>query len=282
MKKIVKSEQSVFLTQKQKLKESGCDDYRKSIKILFANACGISADHIFENHNLKISKECLKLFVILVARRIAGEPLSHIICSRSFWRDNFYIDKKALDPRPDSELIIEKSKNMLFDGMKILDLGCGSGCVGISLYQENPKIKLFLADLSRNALTVSKKNVSKLGVQCKFIESDLFSNIDDKFDLIVANLPYIEKGHFYYLQKEVILYEPHEALYGGVSGLDIINLFLKDVSKYLKKDGSFVIEFGKGQDSFLKRQLITLNFKKFQFYDDMNGISRIVCVKKDT
>ena len=73
----------------------------------------------------------------MVSRRATGEPTSHIICSRSFWKNDFYINETVLDPRPDSELIIDTTKNLLFDGMKVLDLGCGSGCIGISLYQEN-------------------------------------------------------------------------------------------------------------------------------------------------
>ena len=84
----------------------------------------------------------------MVSRRAAGEPISHIICSRSFWKNDFYINETVLDPRPDSELIIDITKNLLFDGMKVLDLGCGSGCIGISLYQENSNIRLSLADFS--------------------------------------------------------------------------------------------------------------------------------------
>ena len=84
------------------------------------------------------------------------------------------------------------------------------------------------------------------------------------------------------MQKEIILHEPHEALYGGISGLDKIKLFLCDVSRYLSENGIFVIEFGKGQDSLLKKELLRLNFGKFDFHKDLNGVNRIVCVIKDT
>ena len=87
---------------------------------------------------------------------------------------------------------------------------------------------------------------------------------------------------FFYLQKEIILHEPHEALYGGLSGLDIIKLFLSVVSKYLNKNGMFVIEFGKGQDILLKQELLRFNFNKACFYKDLNNVNRLVCVKKDT
>jgi release factor glutamine methyltransferase len=218
----------------------------------------------------------------MVSRRVAGEPTSHIICSRSFWKNDFYINETVLDPRPDSELIIDITKNLLFDGMKVLDLGCGSGCIGISLYQENSNIRLSLADFSEKTLSLSKKNAVELKVECEFIHSDLFAHIDEKFDLIVTNLPYVAKSDFFYLQKEIILHEPHEALYGGISGLDKIKLFLGDVQRYLNESGIFVVEFGDGQDVLLKQELLRLNFSKFDFHRDLNGVNRIVCVKKDT
>ena len=96
------------------------------------------------------------LFLNMVNRRAAGEPLSHIIKSRSFWKNEFYIEETVLDPRPETELIVEITKNSLYGDMKVLDLGCGSGCIGLSLYNEKPDIKLFLSDSSDKALNVAK------------------------------------------------------------------------------------------------------------------------------
>ena len=218
----------------------------------------------------------------LVSRRAVGEPISHLVRSRAFWKNDFYIDETVLDPRPESELIIDITKDLLFDGMRVLDLGCGSGCIGISLYKENPNISLFLADFSKKALRVSKKNAAKLKTGCEIVHSNLFENISGKFDLIVTNLPYITKEDFFFLQKEIILFEPHEALYGGVSGLDAIKLFLSYVGRYLNNNGIFVVEFGKGQDVLLKKELLRFNFDNFDFHQDFNQVKRLVCVKKDT
>ena len=93
-----------------------------------------------------------------------------------------------------------------------------------------------------------------------------------------CNLPYIAKDDFFYLQKEIILHEPHEALYGGISGLDTIKLFLGVVSRYLNKNGMFVIEFGKGQDILLKEELLKFNFNQAYFHKDLNNV-KLVCVK---
>ena len=218
----------------------------------------------------------------MVNRRAVGEPASHIVRFRSFWKHEFYIDESVLDPRPESEMIIEVTRNKLYDGMDVLDLGCGSGCIGLSLHCENSQISLSLSDFSNKALSIAKKNALELEIKCKLIHSNLFSNVNEKFDLIVANLPYIEKESFLNLQREVILYEPHEALYGGISGSDINKLFLSDVGKYLKAKGMFVIEFGEGQDALLRQELLRLKYKNFTFHRDLNGINRVACVINNT
>ena len=276
------NKQSLFLDQKEKLRKVGCEDYRESIRALFSKVFGFSADQSYTYTNHKHLDKKASLFSSMVNRRALGEPTSHILCSRCFWKNDFYVEKTVLDPRPESELIIEVTKNRLFDGMKVLDLGCGSGCIGLSLYHENPNISLCLSDISNKALSVAKKNALELKVECEMINSNLFSNINEKFDLIVANLPYIEKESFFDIQREVILYEPHEALYGGVYGLDIIKLFLSKVGRHLSENGMFVIEFGKGQDTSIKQELLQLEFSNFNFHKDWNGIKRVLCVKKDT
>ncbi len=278
----MKNKQSLFLSKKKLLKEAGCDDYNESVKRLFSKAFGISLAQSYKYQIHEGSNEKASLFSEMVSRRAVGVPTSHIVCSRSFWKNDFYVNRTVLDPRPESELIIDVTKNLLFDGMRVLDLGCGSGCIGISLYKENSNISLFLADFSKKALSLSKRNAEELKADCEFIHSDLFSNIHSKFDLIVTNLPYVAKDDFSYLQREIILHEPHEALYGGRSGLDIIKLFLDGVNRHLNKNGVFVIEFGKEQDFLLKEELLQSNFSKFCFYKDLNNISRVACVKKDT
>ena len=270
------------MLKKKKLREAGCEDYRESVKVLFSKVFGISLVQSYNDPDHNRLDENASLFSSMVNRRALGEPTSHIVRSRSFWKNDFYVENTVLDPRPESELIIEVAKNGLFDDMKVLDLGCGSGCIGLSLYHENPKIRLFLSDISNKALSVAKKNALKLKADCEMIHSSLFSNINDKFDLIVANLPYIEKESFLDLQKEIILYEPHEALYGGVYGVDIIKMFLSEVGRHLNRDGMFVIEFGEGQNTLIERELLRLKFSNFIFYRDLNRIKRFLCVKKAT
>ena len=278
----MKNKRSLFYQKKKLLKEAGCDDYKESAKRLFSKAFGMSPAESFNYQIDDESNEEASLFSEMVSHRAVGVPTSHIVCSRSFWKNDFHVNRTVLDPRPESELIIDVTKNLLFDGMRVLDLGCGSGCIGISLYKENSNITLFLSDFSKKALKLAKKNARELKADCEFIHSDLFSNIHNKFDLIVTNLPYIAKDDFCYLQREIILHEPHEALYGGRSGLDVIKLFLDGVNRHLNKNGFFVIEFGKGQDFLLKEELVRYDFNNVCFFKDLNNVNRVVCVKKDT
>ncbi len=282
MKRIMRSKQNLFVAQKKKLREAGCGDYKESIKFLFSKAYNIPLEQAYKYQDQEHLGKNATLFSNMVNRRAAGEPVSYIVRSRFFWKSEFYIEETVLDPRPESELIVEVAKDSLFNGMKVLDLGCGSGCIGLSLYLENPEIRLFLSDFSDKALNVAKINSEKLGSNCEFFHSNLFEKIEGKFDLIVANLPYIEKESFSILQKEIILYEPHEALYGGISGLDIIKIFLSDVVRRLNRNGMFIIEFGKGQDSLLRRELLKSRFSNFDFHSDLSRINRVLCVKNNT
>ena len=281
MKQTMRSKQNLSI-EKKKLREAGCEDYKESIKFLFAKAYNIPLEQSYKYQNHEDLAENATIFSKMVNRRAVGEPVSYIVKSRAFWKSQFYIDETVLDPRPESELIVEVTKDRLFDGMKVLDLGCGSGCIGLSLYHENPEIKLFLSDFSDKALNVAKENSKNLGYNCNFFHSNLFEKIEGKFDLIVANLPYIEKESFSFLQKEIILYEPHEALYGGISGLDIIKIFLSDVGRRLNGNGMFVIEFGEGQDALLRKELLKFRFSTSDFHRDLNGINRVLCVKNNT
>ena len=282
MKQIMRIKQNLFLSQKRKLQEAGCEDFKESIKSIFAKAYNVPLDDVYESQNHEDLGKNDTLFLNMVNRRVAGEPVSHILRSRSFWKNEFYIEGTVLDPRPESELIVEITKNNLSGGMKVLDLGCGSGCIGLSLYHENPNIRLFLSDYSEKALNIAKKNADNLGFTSEFFHSNIFEKIKGKFDLIVTNLPYIDKENFIILQKEIILYEPHEALYGGMSGIDTIKLFLRDVGKRLKKNGTFVIEFGEGQHTLLRQELLKFKFSNFDFHRDLNCIPRLVCVKNNT
>ena len=127
-----------------------------------------------------------------------------------------------------------------------------------------------------------KKNAKKLKMNCTFVNSYLFKKIKNKFDLIVCNLPYIKNCHLPHLPNDVLLFEPHQALIGGKNGLSVIFDFLNKVSSYLTPKGIFIIEIGIHQIDLVVNKLEDLNYRHFNVFNDTNGISRTICVQKDT
>ena len=282
MRILVTKNSDIIAFQKQRLIESRDDTPDTSVRILFIFSHSIKREEYAYYMNLPILERKITNFIGLIDRRLKGEPLSQITGNRYFWKDEFYVNRNVLDPRPESELIVEIGKNFLFDGVKVLDVGAGSGCIGLSLKRENPNINITLSDISKSAILVMKKNAKTLKMNCEFINSNLFKNIKDRFDLIVCNLPYIKTSHLMSLPQDVILFEPHQALIGGDDGLGLIFDFLDNVSFYLTMKGVFIIEIGIQQIDLIIKKLNDLNYQNYKVFNDTNGISRTVCVQKDT
>ncbi len=282
MRILVTKNSDIIAIQKQRLIESGDDNPDSSVRKLFIFSHNIKREEYAYYMTLPMIERKIVKFFELVDRRIQGEPISHLTENRYFWKDKFYVNRGVLDPRPESELIVEVGKKFLFDGVKVLDVGAGSGCIGLSLKRENPNINVTLSDISKSAIMVMKRNAKMLKMNCAFVNSDMFKNIKDRFDLIVCNLPYIKTSQLISLPQEVILFEPHQALIGGKNGLALIFEFLDVVSFYLSTKGVFIIEIGIHQLDLIIKKLNDLNYKNYNVFDDTNGISRTVCVQKVT
>ncbi len=282
MRILVTNNSDVILLQKQRLIDSGEENPDSAVRKLFIFSHNIKREEFVYYMTKPIIDKKMLNFFALIDRRLKGEPISHILGSRYFWKDQFYVDKNVLDPRPESEQIVEIGKKFLFNRGKVLDLGAGSGCIGLSLKREHPDINITLSDISESAIFVMKRNAKKLKMNCKFVNSNLFQNIKDKFDLIVCNLPYIKTSELISLPQHVILYEPHSALIGGKDGLRLIFDFLDKVSLHLTKNGVFIIEIGINQIDGVINKLNDLNYRNYTVFNDLNGISRTVCVQKVT
>ena len=282
MRILVIKNKDLILFQKERLIEACDDNPESSLRKLFIYSYSIKIEEYIYYLDRQVNEKKYKYFCTLIDRRIKGEPISHITGVRYFWKDEFIVSSDVLDPRPESELIVEIGREFLIDGASVLDIGSGSGCVGLSLLRENPNIQLTLSDISNSSIVISEKNAKKLRMKCKIIYSNLFENIKNKFNLIVCNLPYIKRSDLMYLSSEVILFEPHEALIGGEVGLELIYQFLNKVSFYLVDNGAFIFEIGIDQIDAIVEKLNVLEFSDYQIFPDINGISRTVCVQKDT
>jgi release factor glutamine methyltransferase len=225
------------------------------------------------------------LFLEHVFNRLKrDEPLSKILGVSSFYGRDFIINEDVLDPRPDSECLIDVVLTYHKDYMleTILDLGTGSGCLIISLLLEIPKIQGVGVDFSEKALDIAQQNIKKFGVKdrIQLMKSNWFSNVSSqKFDGIISNPPYISSN--YNLHKSVLDYDPHTALFSGYDGLNDYRLIFKDLPNFLKPDGFFFGEIGFDQKEKIKKELENHPLLMFiECVKDLNGHDRVVVIKK--
>ena len=263
-------------------------DEIKISKNLFDNKdLEILARYIFNNKKLidleDISGDIYDISVLKFAirRRIQKEPISQIIGLRKFWNSNFYIDETVLDPRPESELIVEKVLELTDTNLSLIDLGTGSGCLAISIALERPNFKIFASDISLDALKIAEINSIYHKTPITFIKSDWFSEINNTFDIIIANPPYISENEYKSLPISIRRFEPKIALTAGINGLDCFKKIIMEFHKYLKPNGIIFMEIGYSQKRIIEELFIKYGYENINFFNDLSGKARVVCVKKD-
>lgn len=217
-------------------------------------------------------------------------PVQYIIGHEKFCGLDFVVNEDVLIPRPETELLVETARELIVGtrvqgpGSLVLDLCTGSGCIAIALAGALTKdaidCKIVASDISDKALDIARSNAQRLGVSDKvdFLNSDLFTNINGKFDIIISNPPYIAKSEFDTLQKEV-LREPRIALAGGHDGLDFYRRIIKDAPSHLNPGGHILFEVGFGQAGKVKSIIESGGFNVVAVNKDFNGIDRVVIAK---
>jgi len=231
---------------------------------------------------VEISKKNFDMFLRLVDKRLTGMPICYIIGRRSFWKSDFIIDKNVLDPRPDTETLIEVALNLISKPSRILDLGTGSGCLACSLLQEFPHSKVVAIDICPKALKIAKRNAEKLKLGIDFINSDWTNSIKGKFDLIVCNPPYISTDEYLLLGNNILEYEPRSALLPCTvktcSGYESYYFLANCLEECLAKGGLALFEVGQNMASKVEN-IFRKNSNFFvKSYKDINGIERVVSV----
>ncbi len=225
------------------------------------------------------SGQLLRIF----KRRMRGEPLQYILGLTEFMGFKFKVDPRALIPRPETEILVDQAVNKLRLNHKIkqprvLDLGCGSGCIAVTIAKLLPQSSVWALDISEAALALAQENAALQKVNIKFLCSDIFEALENqavKFDLIVSNPPYIGQGEFKNLCKE-ISFEPRIALAAGQDGLDFYRKIIGRASLYLNPGGSLALEVGSGQAENVARICAQHNFNGTQIIKDYNDIARVV------
>ena len=228
------------------LKEKKIPNPELDIRILLKHSSHNDKDIILSNMN--IDDIDINFFKSLLLKRLNNEPISKIVNKKYFWKDEFFVNFDVLDPRPETELIIEEALNNVNRNKKldILDIGTGSGCLAISLAKEFPNAKIIAIDISRKALNVAKYNAKlhQLENRIKFYKSSVDNFFKGNYDLIISNPPYVNQFYLKYLEKDVIGFEPNLALKGGIDGFTILKRVIKKSSRLLKIGGKLILEIG--------------------------------------
>jgi len=249
-------------------------------RMLLAKILSTDINSIILHHqNTILSPDEQKKFFDLVYNRSQKIPLAYLVNKREFFNNEFHVDNRVLDPRPDSESLIELIINNypLNSELQICEIGCGSGCLIISLLKYFSKWQGCAIDISSDALEVAKINSKKLLVnhQITFLRSDIFNNLHhQKFDIIISNPPYIPTGEIDNLQDEVKLYEPRIALDGGCDGLKFYRQIALQAQNFLNVNGRIYLEIGYNQHLDIQKIFEQNNFKLKKFQRDLNGIIR--------
>jgi release factor glutamine methyltransferase len=214
-----------------------------------------------------------------VADRQRHRPVSKIIGRRAFWRHGFLVTDDTLDPRPETEVLVAKALERPF--LKMLDLGTGTGCILLSCLAERPAAFGTGTDLSKAALTVAAANATRLGIaRAKFIESDWFSAVEGRFDLIVSNPPYIADDEMPGLSPDVRLWDPEAALTPGGDGLAAYRVIAAGAGARLIPGGRLLLEIGPTQAGAVSAYLTAQGFVDVAVTHDLDGRDRVVSAMK--
>lgn len=224
-------------------------------------------------------------FERLIARRVDREPLSHLTGHREFWSLDLEVTAATLDPRPDSETIVETALTAFADPdapIDVLDLGTGTGCLLLAVLHEVPGATGLGVDLSPAALAVARRNADRLGLasRARFEEGDWGGALRGRFDLILCNPPYIPTGQIAGLEPEVAAFEPRVALDGGPDGLDSYRALMPDIARLLAAKGVAMLECGAGQCAAVGQIAADAKLAAAGVYRDLAGHDRCLAVRK--
>lgn len=268
----------------ERLQKSGIPTPIREARLVIQHALNIPYLTILTEPTYDLSLSQVEKALAWCERRAAREPLSKIIGLKEFWGLEFMVSPHTLDPRPDSETLIEAVLGYYPDKkrpLKILDLGTGSGCLILSLLWEYPHACGVAIDQSLHALDIALKNATRLNMMDRLTcqQGNWTDNLTESFDVIISNPPYIALGTP--LEPEVENFDPHEALFAGCDGLDAYREIARDVARLMTADSHLFLEIGFDQDKSVEEIFLNNDFRKLEMKQDLANITRclIFCKK---
>ena len=275
----------MFLSELQKkitktLLDGGIKTNSLDARIILKETFNFDEKELIMNSDILISTSKVNEVKKILSRRLKGEPVSKIFRKRDFYDSTFLISDDVLDPRPETELIIDIANKYISENnyKSFIDLGTGSGCIILSILKENKNIKGLGLDISLNAINIAKKNSYRLKLEnhAMFLVSDWFSSVKETYDLIISNPPYIASGDIATLSKGVKNYDPLISLDGGQDGLKCYREIAKDVNRIINKNGRVILEIGCNQAEDVIKIFEINKFKFLNKVIDINGLDRIL------
>ena len=260
------------------LKNAQVEDADLDAWYLLEYVTGVSRTMYFMDMNCEVSEEEEREYFRCVETRATHVPLQHITGVQEFMGLPFYVNEHVLVPRQDTEVLVESVLDILEPEMRVLDMCTGSGCILISLMKlcNLANVIGVGADISEEALRVSRKNAEQLGVEATWIHSDLFSKVEGQYDVIVSNPPYIRTSVIEGLKEEVKFHDPFIALDGKEDGLYFYRRIVDESPNYLKKGGRLYFEIGHDQGDDVSGLMKVAGFSGVTVKKDLAGLDRVV------
>lgn len=270
-----------FEKGKGALADAGIEEAALDARLLLEHICGTDRNTLLVHGDRTVSPEEEKQYLDAVERRSRRIPLQQITGQQEFMGLPFWVNSNVLIPRQDTEVLVEEVLKHTHDGMQILDMCTGSGCILISILHYSNDCEGLGVDISFPALEVAEENAERLlsgrtGVSARFLQSDLFEAVDGKYDILVSNPPYIRSAVVDTLMPEVKDYEPRIALDGEEDGLVFYRRILSDCKKNLKKGGMLFFEIGYDQAEAVKGMMEQAGFLEVTVKKDFGGLDRVV------
>ena len=259
-----------------KLKAADISDYKLDARLLLEYVCGTTYGDLFSKGDDEVSEEQAREYDLLLAKRAGHVPLQHLTGSQEFMGLNFFVNENVLVPRADTETLVEEVLKELHDGMRVLDMCTGSGCILLSLLKYSNDCEGVGADISDKALEVAKRNAEALGIEASFVQGDLFENVSGKFDILVSNPPYIRTCEIEELMPEVRDHDPFIALNGHETGIYFYEKIVKAAPEFLNRGAFVAFEIGCDQGREVSELMIANGYKNVEVVNDLCGNPRVV------
>jgi len=268
----------VFADTKQLLETAGLANAESEARLILQHVLSKTGAQLFAEPNESVSPPLFQEIDRLVKRRLNHEPLQYILNSVNFLGEDFFCDQRALIPRPETELLVEKVsgyvKKLQIEKGRFLDLGTGSGVIAITLKRRFPSAQIFASDCSYGTLALARENAARHRCLIHLSQSDLLEDIKGKFAAIIANLPYVPTRVWLSTEPEVRHFEPKQAIWAGRGGLRYIRPLIRQVADYLEEKSLLALEIWPSQTRAIWQLAGCLPRHNLEFAEDLSGQTR--------